>query len=73
VAITTYVAGVAVQVPFLAQSLYTGPFTEALGGADISWIVGLVVPGVIYYVWASRRPLAPATMIRPERAELLDR
>ena len=45
VAITTYVGGVLVQIPFLAQSLYTGPVTEALGGADISWIVGLLVPG----------------------------
>ncbi len=32
---------------------------QALGGADVSWIVGLVVPGVMYYVWASRRPVAP--------------
>ena len=45
VAITTYVVGIVVQIPFLAQSLYTGPVTKALGGADISWIVGLVVPG----------------------------
>lgn len=73
VAITTYAAGVVVQVPFLAQSLYTGPVTEALGGADISWLVGLLVPGVLYYVWASRRPLAPETMIRPENAELVSR
>ncbi len=65
VAISTYVLGVVVQVPFLAQSLYTGPVTRALGGADISWIVGLVVPGVVYYLWASRRPLAPAEMIHP--------
>ncbi len=63
VAITTYAAGVLVQVPFLAQSLYTGPVTKALGGADISWIVGLLVPGVLYYVWANRRPLAPDRMI----------
>ncbi len=31
VALTTYVIGVVVQVPFLAQSLYTGPVTEKLG------------------------------------------
>ena len=66
VAITTYALGVVVQVPFLAQSLYTGPVTKALGGADISWIVGLVVPGIVYYLWASRNPLAPAQMIPAE-------
>ena len=59
VALTTYALGVLIQVPFLAQTLYTGPFTEALGGADISWIIGLVVPAVVYYVWASRNPRAP--------------
>lgn len=59
VALTTYALGVLVQVPFLAQSLYTGPVTEALGGADISWIVGLVVPAVVYYAWARRDPRAP--------------
>jgi NCS1 family nucleobase:cation symporter-1 len=70
VAIATYVFGVLIQIPFLAQSLYTGPVTKALDGADISWIVGLVVPGVIYYLWASRRPVAPDHMIRAEESEL---
>ncbi len=64
IAITTYVGGVLVQIPFLAQSLYTGPITESLGGADISWIVGLLVPGLVYYVWASRNPRAPEAMVR---------
>jgi NCS1 family nucleobase:cation symporter-1 len=68
VAITTYVAGVLAQIPFLAQSLYTGPVTKALGGADISWIVGLLVPGLVYYLWASRRPLAPEQMIYADEA-----
>jgi NCS1 family nucleobase:cation symporter-1 len=72
VAITTYVLGIVVQVPFLAQSLYTGPVTDALGGADISWIVGLVVPAVVYYAWASRHPVAPDAMVLTEddRAEV---
>ena len=63
-AITTYLVGIAVQVPFLAQSLYTGPLTEKLGGADVSWIIGLVVPALMYYLWASRRNVAPAEMVR---------
>ena len=64
-ALTTYAVGVLVQIPFLAQALYTGPVTEALGGADISWMIGLVVPSVMYYVWASRRNVAPEEMIYP--------
>lgn len=54
VALTSYAVGVVAQVPFLAQKLYTGPATEALGGADISWIVGLVVTAGLYYAWARR-------------------
>ena len=63
VALVTYAVGVAVQIPFLAQTIYTGPFTKALGGADISWLVGLVVPAVMYYLWASRNVLAPSATI----------
>ena len=66
VALTTYAVGVLVQVPFLAQALYTGPVTEALGGADVSWIVGLLVPSLMYYVWASRDPRAPAESVELE-------
>ncbi|WP_301483520.1 cytosine permease [Intrasporangium sp.] len=62
-ALTTYFVGVIVQIPFLAQSLYTGPLTEMLGGADISWIVGLVVPSVMFYLWGSRTNVAPAAMV----------
>ncbi len=59
VALTTYAVGILVQVPFLAQSLYTGPVTRALGGADVSWIVGLVVPAALYLVWTRARGGAP--------------
>lgn len=52
VALVTYGVGILVQVPFLAQTLYTGPLTDLLGGADVSWLVGLVVTAALYYVWA---------------------
>lgn len=61
-AIGIYVLGVLVQMPFISTSFYTGPFVDALGGTDISWILGLIVPGVIYYVTMRR---APQTM--PDR------
>lgn len=69
-ALVTYVVGVLVQVPFLAQTLYTGPLTDALGGADISWIVGLVVPGVIYYFWGRATNRAPEQTIYPNETEV---
>ncbi|MYW69124.1 cytosine permease [Streptomyces sp. SID8379] len=53
-ALVSYAVGVAAQLPFLATSFYTGPFVEPLGGADVSWIVGLVVPAVLYWALARR-------------------
>ncbi|WP_024818671.1 purine-cytosine permease family protein [Arthrobacter sp. 31Y] len=52
VAIGSYIAGAAIQVPFSATAIYTGPLAAALGGVDISWIVGLVVVAPLYYVAA---------------------
>lgn len=64
-ALTSYFVGIALQIPFLAQKLYTGPITDALGGADISWLVGLFITAAIYYPWARRTANPPAQMIYP--------
>jgi nucleobase:cation symporter-1, NCS1 family len=65
VALVSYAIGIVVQIPFMAQALYTGPLTEKLGGADISWLVGLVVTAAIYYPWAKRTANPPTEMIYP--------
>ncbi len=66
VALVSYAIGIVVQIPFMAQSLYTGPITKMLGGADISWLVGLVVTAAIYYPWAKRTMNPPSAMIYPQ-------
>ncbi|WP_167472657.1 purine-cytosine permease family protein [Nocardia arthritidis] len=65
IALACYVVGILAQIPFLAQKLYTGPVTDLLGGADISWIVGIVVTAAIYYPLARRTANPPARMIYP--------
>jgi NCS1 family nucleobase:cation symporter-1 len=69
--IAIYIVGILVQVPFLSTAFYTGPLVAALGGADISWIVGLIVPGALYYaiVRASPRQI-PASLILPSAGPL---
>ena len=47
--ILVYAFGVVVQLPFIATSFYTGPLVEQLGGTDISWIIGLTLPALVYY------------------------
>ncbi|MEU6478579.1 cytosine permease [Streptomyces sp. NPDC047017] len=69
-ALTVYGIGLAAQFPFLSTSFYTGPLVSPLGGADISWIVGLVVPAVLYRFAGARRnastpPPAPAAPAAP--------
>ncbi|MFE9901762.1 purine-cytosine permease family protein [Streptomyces achromogenes] len=56
-ALGVYAAGLLAQLPFLATGFYTGPLVDPLGGADISWIVGLVVPALLYRLVARRVPL----------------
>lgn len=69
-AIAIYVLGVIVQLPFMSTSLYTGAFVDALGGTDISWILGLIVPGVVYYVAMRCAPQTiPDRLILPVERE----
>jgi NCS1 family nucleobase:cation symporter-1 len=49
VAIGCYLLGAVIQIPFMLTALYTGPVGAALGGVDISWIVGLLIICPVYY------------------------
>jgi nucleobase:cation symporter-1, NCS1 family len=47
------VVGFVVSIPFFNQTLYVGPVANALGGADVTYVVGFVVAGLLY--WALER------------------
>jgi NCS1 family nucleobase:cation symporter-1 len=53
-AVTCYFLGILIQLPFVASALYTGPVARALGGIDLSWIVGLLVTSPTYY-WLAKK------------------
>ena len=44
------VVGFVASIPFFNQTLYVGPMANALGGADVTYVVGFVVAGVLYWV-----------------------
>lgn len=54
-ALACYMLGILVQIPFLSNSLYVGPIASLYGGIDFSWVIGILVPGAVYWFWA-RRP-----------------
>lgn len=40
---------VIVEIPFMSADVYVGFISKALNGADYTWIIGLIVPFVLYY------------------------
>ncbi len=52
-ALIVYALAVGIQFPFMNDpAVYVGPVANALGGADIAWIIGFVFAAVVYYVGA---------------------
>ena len=60
-ALAALVIGFVVSIPFMNQTIYTGPASTALGNADIAYLVGFVVAGIAY--WALERSSSTAVAI----------
>jgi NCS1 nucleoside transporter family len=54
IGLSTYVIGLAVQIPFMVTPMFTGPLAEPVGYIDIAWILGFVVSGVVYLLLTRR-------------------
>ncbi|MBB2891384.1 purine-cytosine permease family protein [Flexivirga oryzae] len=50
-ALVAYLLAIAVEIPFMSTTFYTGPMVARLHGADISWALGLIVSAVLYGVF----------------------
>ncbi|WP_374443024.1 purine-cytosine permease family protein [Pseudomonas panipatensis] len=67
--IGVYAFGVLVQMPFIDSGFYSGPLVEKLGGVDISWLVGLLLPAILYFFLARRDAShVPAQLVLPVRS-----
>lgn len=53
-ALLAYAIGIAVQIPFMNTPLYVGPISRHINGADLSWLMGLLVTSPLYYWLATR-------------------
>jgi nucleobase:cation symporter-1, NCS1 family len=72
--ILVFLIGIAVEIPFMNASYpqFEGPAASALSGADISWLVGFVIAGGLYYLvtprdTAARAPRPVAEVGRTDR------
>jgi len=72
--ILAYLLGFAAMVPFFnVGTLYEGPAAKALDGADISFFVGLLVAGLLYYAFTRSVDVAAETRIAEAEAADLER
>jgi len=53
-ALIAYAIGILVQIPFMNTPMYAGPVPKYLDGADLSWVIGLVLTSPLYYWLATR-------------------
>ncbi len=51
--LTSYFVGFIAMIPFFKTGVYIGPVAKALGGADISMLIGLPVSAAVY-LWLCR-------------------
>ncbi|KEA54111.1 allantoin permease [Mangrovibacter sp. MFB070] len=63
-AIFCYLLGIIVEVPFMSTAIYTGPAATMLGGADISWIIGLAVVSPVYYLLCRTQPAVQVSSVK---------
>ena len=72
--IVSYLLGFAAMVPFFSVGeLFTGPAAAALGGADISFFVGLPVAGVAYLLLSRSIDVAAERAVAETEAADLER
>nr|WSX24338.1 cytosine permease [Streptomyces tubercidicus] len=71
-AVLIYLASIGAELLFINSGMYVGPLVGFLGGADLSWLVGLVVGGMGYYVCAKLiRDRRPGPVARPSEPSAL--
>jgi purine-cytosine permease-like protein len=65
--LTAYGIGVVSMIPFYAISFYEGPAANALGGADISFLVGIVISATVYIVLARDTVASEQQLVQEEQ------
>lgn len=56
--LVAYIIGFVIQVPFMNNPVVEGPIAHMLNNGDVSWVVGALVAGPLYYALARRQGVA---------------
>jgi NCS1 family nucleobase:cation symporter-1 len=56
-ALAAYLLGIVLQLPFMNTTFYVGWWVDDLGGADIAWLIGFVVPALAYVLLLRNRSI----------------
>lgn len=59
--IAIFVVSVLAQIPFISASYFEGPVARELGGVDLAWVVGIIVPAALYFL-ANRKDIVPGRL-----------
>jgi NCS1 family nucleobase:cation symporter-1 len=70
--VAAYLAGFVAMIPFFSTNFYVGPVADALGGADVSFVVGLLVAGVLYLLFTRNLDLTAEAQARSRSLEQLE-
>lgn len=62
-AMTVYFIGILVQIPFVENAFFAGPYAKLIPGVDISWIISLVVTSIVYPLFHRRGQAAHAVNV----------
>ena len=65
-----FVVSILAEIPFINTSFYVGPVAKAFEGADIAWLVGIVVPAALYY-FPMKRKLSKAEYMNEKQETVI--
>jgi NCS1 family nucleobase:cation symporter-1 len=76
--LAAFAIGFAAEIPFMVLGplgtwTYVGPVAHALGGVDISWLVGLIVTSIAYLIFSRSLNLSAENVARVRSDEQLAR
>jgi len=70
--VSAYLIGFVAMIPFFSTTFFSGPVATALGGADMSFVVGLLVSGILYYVFSRNLDLTAEDVAREASERTLE-